>query len=163
MCVRPWGSWADPVKKQSSVTLRPKSASAANSKVLIARFIEPLANQYLLGLNAVNCANGEFIEQVQADSKQDVAKAIDTAVKRLRAKLGESIGSVQKFGAPIEQAMTTSSKRSRPTVWASGIVRARRRRSLSFLQTRHGSRSQLAFCHAARLESTSAAAVSAVL
>jgi len=82
----------------------------SNSKVLIAGFIEPLANQYLLGLNAMNCANGEFIvqEQVQADRKQDVLKAIDMAAKQLRGKLGESIGSVQKFGVPIEQATTTS-------------------------------------------------------
>ena len=82
----------------------------SNSKVLIAGFIEPLADQYLLGLNAMNCANGEFIlqEQVQAERKQDVLKAIDTAAKQLRGKLGESIGSVQKFGVPIEQATTTS-------------------------------------------------------
>ena len=60
--------------------------------------ISSLGSQYVLGLKAVNCATGDVIsqEQVTANGKEDVLKALGGAATRLRAKLGESLASVQK-------------------------------------------------------------------
>ena len=46
--------------------------------------------------------------QVESESKEKVLKSLDQAASSLRQKLGESIGSVQKFATPLEQATTSS-------------------------------------------------------
>jgi hypothetical protein len=63
-----------------------------------------LGRQYLIGVNAINCANGDSLaqEQVQAATKEEVIKALGKASTSLRQKLGESLSSVQKFGTPRE-------------------------------------------------------------
>jgi len=60
-------------------------------------------------VNAVACNSGDSLdkEQVDAASKEDVLKALSRAATSLRAKLGESLPSVQKFDVPVEA--TTSS------------------------------------------------------
>jgi tetratricopeptide (TPR) repeat protein len=45
---------------------------------------------------------------VEAESKEQVLKSLDRAASSLRGKLGESIGSVQKFDTPLEAATTSS-------------------------------------------------------
>jgi eukaryotic-like serine/threonine-protein kinase len=80
------------------------------SKAMIAGSISGLGSQYLVGLNAVNCSTGDSLakEQVQATSKEDVVKALGKAASSLRGKMGESLASVQKYDAPVEQATTPS-------------------------------------------------------
>ena len=80
------------------------------SKAMIAGSISGLGSQFLVGLNAVNCSTGDSLakEQVQATSKEDVVKALGKAASSLRGKLGESLASVQKYDAPVEQATTPS-------------------------------------------------------
>ena len=72
--------------------------------------IASLANQYVLGLNAVNCQNGDTLasEQTEASGKEHVLAALGEAASKLRIKLGESLASVQKFDTPVEQATTPS-------------------------------------------------------
>jgi tetratricopeptide (TPR) repeat protein len=72
--------------------------------------IASLGSQYVLGLNAVNCRNGDLLaqEQVTANGKEQVLKALGDAATRLREKLGESLASVQKYDAPPENATTSS-------------------------------------------------------
>ena len=72
--------------------------------------IASLGNQYVLGLRAVNCRTGDSLakEQVTAESKERVLKALGEAAARLRTKLGESLVTAQKFDTPIEQATTPS-------------------------------------------------------
>ena len=62
-----------------------------------------------MGVSAVACSSGDTLakEQVEATGKEDVLKALSRATSSLRAKLGESLPSVQKFDVPIEA--TTSS------------------------------------------------------
>src|SRR5271169_2201879 len=74
-----------------------RMASAATIEGSVAS----LGNQYVLGLNAVNCRNGDLLAQEQetADGKEQVLKALGEAATRLRAKLGESLASVQKYDA----------------------------------------------------------------
>jgi len=80
------------------------------SKVMIAGSISHLGSQYLLGLSAVDCNTGDSIakEQVQAARKEDVVKDLGKAASSLRGKLGESIATIQKYDAPLEQATTSS-------------------------------------------------------
>jgi eukaryotic-like serine/threonine-protein kinase len=72
--------------------------------------IASLGSKYVLGIQARNCRTGDVLaeEQTTADSKEQALKALDGAATKLRAKLGESLSSVQKFDTPLEQATTPS-------------------------------------------------------
>jgi tetratricopeptide (TPR) repeat protein len=65
---------------------------------------------YAISLEAINAQNGESIarQQVEAEGKDQVLKALGDAAAKLREKLGESLASIQKYDAPIEQATTSS-------------------------------------------------------
>jgi len=80
------------------------------AKAMLTGSIASLGNSYVITLSAVNAENGDSLarEQVQAANKEQVLKALDQAASTLRAKLGESLGSVQKFATPLEQATTSS-------------------------------------------------------
>ena len=56
----------------------------------------------MVGLEAVNCGSGDTLakEQAEAAKKEDVLKALGNVASSLRAKLGESLASVQKFDVP---------------------------------------------------------------
>jgi serine/threonine protein kinase len=72
--------------------------------------IASLGSQYVLGLKAVNCRTGDALaeEQATAGGKERVLNVLGDAVAKLRAKLGESLNTVQKFDTPLEQATTPS-------------------------------------------------------
>jgi DNA-binding winged helix-turn-helix (wHTH) protein/Flp pilus assembly protein TadD len=72
--------------------------------------IAKLGTQYVLGVRAVNCRTGDHIGDLQttAASKELVLKAVGDITAELRAKLGESLSTVQKFDTPIEEASTAS-------------------------------------------------------
>jgi eukaryotic-like serine/threonine-protein kinase len=74
------------------------------SKALLAGSISRLGNEYMVGLEAVGCGNGDSLatEQGEASSKEDAVKALSKVAASLRAKLGESLSSVQRFDVPIE-------------------------------------------------------------
>jgi len=82
----------------------------AASKAYIAGSIASLGSQYVLGLKAVNCQSGDPMaeQQVTTASKEKVLDALGEAASKLRGELGESLASVQKLDAPLEQATTTS-------------------------------------------------------
>jgi serine/threonine protein kinase/tetratricopeptide (TPR) repeat protein len=79
-------------------------------KALLAGSISNLGSHYVVTLEAVNARTGDAIarEQAEAESKEQVLGQLGAAATRLREKLGESLGSIQKFDASIEQATTTS-------------------------------------------------------
>jgi DNA-binding winged helix-turn-helix (wHTH) protein/tetratricopeptide (TPR) repeat protein len=83
-----------------------RTGSAAFVEGSIAR----LGNQYVLGLRAENCRNGDVLdeEQARAGRKEDVLGALDGTAIRLRRNLGESLSSVQKFATPLQEATTPS-------------------------------------------------------
>jgi eukaryotic-like serine/threonine-protein kinase len=74
------------------------------SKAIVLGSISNLGGQYVIGVDAVGCSNGDTLakEQEEAASKQDVLKALGKAAASLRTKLGESLASVQKFDVPVE-------------------------------------------------------------
>jgi serine/threonine protein kinase/tetratricopeptide (TPR) repeat protein len=82
----------------------------ASAKAYVAGAIGSLGSQYVIGLEAVNCKTGDPLvqEQVTADSKEHVLRALGGAATKLRAKLGESLGTVEKFDMPLDQATTPS-------------------------------------------------------
>jgi tetratricopeptide (TPR) repeat protein len=82
----------------------------AGSKVYLAGSIGALGSEYVLGLKAVNCQNGDTVaqEQLTAASKEKVLDAVGEAASKLRNELGESLATVQKFDVPLEQATTSS-------------------------------------------------------
>ena len=79
-------------------------------KALLQGSIASLGTQYVVGLAATACSSGALlaIEQEQAANKEEVLKALGRAATSLRSKLGESLGSIQKFDAPIEEVTTPS-------------------------------------------------------
>jgi tetratricopeptide (TPR) repeat protein len=78
-------------------------------KAYITGSIAQLGSHYVVALEAVNGQTAEVVarEQVEAEAKEKVLKALGAAATSLRQKLGESLGSIQKFDAPLE--VTTSS------------------------------------------------------
>ena len=63
-----------------------------------------LAIEIADALDAAACNNGDSLakERAEAASKEGVLKALDTSAAALRARLGESLASVQKFDVPVE-------------------------------------------------------------
>ncbi len=80
------------------------------SKAYLAGSIAALGAQYVIGLEALNCASGEALarEQVTAAEKEQVLPTLGQATVKLRNELGESLSSVQKFDVPLDQATTNS-------------------------------------------------------
>ena len=72
--------------------------------------ISSLGSQYVLGIRAVNCRNGDLLaqEQVSANGKEQVLKALGEAATKMRQKLGESLASVQKYDASPDSVTTSS-------------------------------------------------------
>jgi tetratricopeptide (TPR) repeat protein len=81
-----------------------------SAKAVIEGSIASLDNQYILGLNAVDCQTGEALaqEQVTADGKTKVLAALTTAASELRSRLGESRASLETYNVPLVQATTSS-------------------------------------------------------
>jgi tetratricopeptide (TPR) repeat protein len=79
-------------------------------KALIAGSIASLGRQYVVTLDAQNCATGESLaqEQVEAAGKEQVLQALGRAAASLREGLGESLASIQKFDVPVHEATTSS-------------------------------------------------------
>ncbi len=100
--------------RPASTKLTPEVArelcQRAGSKAYIAGSIGSLGSEYVLGLKAVNCQNGDTLaqEQVTAASKEKVLDMLGEAASKLRGELGESLATVQKFDVPLEQATTSS-------------------------------------------------------
>ena len=83
----------------------------ASSKAYIAGSIGSLGSEYVIGLKAVNCQNGNTLakEQVTAASLWvKVLDALGVAATKLRGELGESLTTVQRFDVPLGEATTSS-------------------------------------------------------
>ncbi len=82
----------------------------ANSKAWIGGSIASIGSEYVVGLKAVNCLNGETLAQEQstAVNKEKVLDALGETAAKLRRELGESLATVEKFDTPLSQATTSS-------------------------------------------------------
>src|SRR5205809_1364221 len=79
-------------------------------KAMLVGSIAPLGSHYVIAVDAVNARTGDVLdrEQTEAESKEQVLSVLGKTATHLREKLGESLSSIQKFDAPIEQATTSS-------------------------------------------------------
>jgi serine/threonine protein kinase/tetratricopeptide (TPR) repeat protein len=70
--------------------------------------IESLGKNYVITLQATSCRGGATLarEQIQAGDKEHVLNTLGTAATAMRARLGESLNSIQKLNRPLEQATT---------------------------------------------------------
>ena len=80
------------------------------SKAMLLGSIASLGSHYVLNLNAVDCQSGDSLgaELAEADSREHVLRALGEAATKMRARLGESLASIQRYDAPVEQATTPS-------------------------------------------------------
>ena len=79
-------------------------------KAILTGSIANLGNDFVITLQAQNTATGDQIASVQAQaaSKEKVLDAMNQAATQMRAKLGESLDSIQKLNTPFGQATTPS-------------------------------------------------------
>jgi eukaryotic-like serine/threonine-protein kinase len=79
-------------------------------KAFLAGSIASLGSSYVIQINAVNVATGEVFarEQVSAPDKTAVLQAVSSAATAMRARLGESMASIQKLTTPYTNVTTTS-------------------------------------------------------
>ena len=82
----------------------------AGGKAYITGSIARLDTEYVVGLQAIDCATGDSLarEQVKAASRDGVLSALDKAGSDLRGKLGESLKTVREFDTPLVEATTPS-------------------------------------------------------
>jgi hypothetical protein len=76
----------------------------AGSKAVLSGSISGLGTHYVIGLSASSCDTGDALgnEQVEADSREHVLKALGESATNMRKKLGESLATIQKYDAPVE-------------------------------------------------------------
>ncbi len=72
--------------------------------------IASLGSQYVLGLRAESCNNGNTLdqEQIHAAKREDVLDSLSQIARKFRIRVGESLATVEKHSIPLPQ-MTTSS------------------------------------------------------
>jgi eukaryotic-like serine/threonine-protein kinase len=72
--------------------------------------IASLGTKYVLGIRATNCRTGDVLaeEQAQAARKEDVLNVLSQIASKFRARLGESLITVEKHNTPLETATTSS-------------------------------------------------------
>jgi eukaryotic-like serine/threonine-protein kinase len=72
--------------------------------------IQSLGKNYVITLQATTCQDGKTLarQQIQAQDNEHVLNALSAAATAMRAKLGESLTSIEKLNRPLEQATTPS-------------------------------------------------------
>jgi serine/threonine protein kinase/Flp pilus assembly protein TadD len=78
-------------------------------KAMLLGSISGVGSHYVVSLEAVNSQTGDNIAsaQFEVDGKEEVVKALGTAASSLREKLGESLATIKRFDAPIENVTTS--------------------------------------------------------
>jgi eukaryotic-like serine/threonine-protein kinase len=80
------------------------------SAAVVEGSIVRLADDYVIGLNAINCHTGVVLarEQITSEDKAHVLATLGKAAREMRGKLGESHTTLVKYNTPLEQASTPS-------------------------------------------------------
>ncbi len=94
-------------------------------KALLAGSIARFDRRYSITLEAINSQTGEVIARslAEAENKDQVLRTLGRTATQLRERLGESLASIQKFDAPLEQATTSSLNAFK--AWSRGLEMAR--------------------------------------
>jgi serine/threonine protein kinase/tetratricopeptide (TPR) repeat protein len=108
------GSTLKLMKQPPNTPLTPALArevcARTDSKAYIAGSIASLGSEFVVGLKAVNCVDGDVVAQNQstAASKEKVLDVLGVAAAKLRGDLGESLATVQKYDVPLIGSTTGS-------------------------------------------------------
>jgi eukaryotic-like serine/threonine-protein kinase len=99
-----------PSDAQLTPALAREICERTGSTAVLDGSIASLGSQYVLGLRAMNCHSGEILaeEQAQAARKEDVLNSLSQIASKFRARVGESLATVQKHDTPLEEATTSS-------------------------------------------------------
>lgn len=81
------------------------------SKAIIGGAIASLGRAYGITLQATECQSGDTLarEQAEAEDREHVLRALATAATKMRARLGESLNSIQKLDRRDNVQVTTPS------------------------------------------------------
>jgi DNA-binding winged helix-turn-helix (wHTH) protein len=94
-------------------------------KALIAGSIAPLGSHYVITLEAINGQTGESLarQQIEAESREQVLRALSRVTTQLREQLGESLSSIQRFDKPLQGPLeqATTSKLEAFKAWSVAI------------------------------------------
>jgi serine/threonine protein kinase/Tfp pilus assembly protein PilF len=102
------------MSQSADVRLTPQLAREVCQRTASAAVLEgsiaTIGSQYVLGLRAKNCRTGKVLddEQVQAAKKEDVLSALSQMASKFRARVGESLATVQEHDVRLEEATTSS-------------------------------------------------------
>jgi DNA-binding winged helix-turn-helix (wHTH) protein/tetratricopeptide (TPR) repeat protein len=79
-------------------------------KAVIVPEIDAVGSKYLITLEAVDAQSQKTIarQQKEAENKNQVIAALGAAGSQLRKRLGESLSSLERYDAPLDQATTGS-------------------------------------------------------
>ena len=83
----------------------------ASGKAVLGGYVASLGSEYVIGIIATSCSNGETLaqEQVRAERKEEVLGRFERAVARLRGALGEALGNVDASDPRLHTVLSTSS------------------------------------------------------
>jgi eukaryotic-like serine/threonine-protein kinase len=80
------------------------------AKAMLTGSIASLGSQYVLSLRAEGCANGEALDnqQAQASGKDQVLSTLSDMAGKFRARAGESLAAIREHNIPLEEGTTSS-------------------------------------------------------
>jgi DNA-binding winged helix-turn-helix (wHTH) protein/tetratricopeptide (TPR) repeat protein len=100
--------------RPADARLTPETAQGVCERTGAATVVEGsiamLGSQYVLGLQAKSCRTGDVLDekQAQAARKEDVLDALSQMASKFRARVGESLSTVEKYSTPLAEATTPS-------------------------------------------------------
>jgi Flp pilus assembly protein TadD len=80
------------------------------AKAMLTGSIASLGGRYVMSLRAEGCANGESIDnqQAQASGKEQVLSTLGDMAGKFRAHAGESLAAIREHNVPLEEGTTSS-------------------------------------------------------
>jgi predicted Ser/Thr protein kinase/Flp pilus assembly protein TadD len=80
------------------------------ARAMLTGAISSLGSQYVMSLRAEGCANGEALDnqQAQASGKEQVLSTLGDMAGKFRARAGESLAAIREHNVPLEEGTTSS-------------------------------------------------------
>lgn len=99
-----------PVDTRIDAVVGREVCQRVGAKALLTSAIASLGSSYVITLSALDCVTGDTLaeRQAQVAQKEDVLRQLGGAARELREHLGESLASLTRYDANVEQATTAS-------------------------------------------------------
>src|SRR6266478_3753827 len=81
-----------------------------NSRAVVSASIKDVGNRFRIELSAIDCQSGKMLAQEvrEAERREDIVRTLGLSAWQLRASLGESKDSLDRFNQPLDQATSSS-------------------------------------------------------